>query len=112
VDEAVLRDVDAFDFARQRRAAKAEENIMNTSELQKILGYLNIGLAIAHNTGVSIGHFGSTDFIQLAETVNSMLLNAIAPAASTVSGVAPVAAVTAAAIVISAPAAASVAVAS
>jgi hypothetical protein len=112
VDEAVLRDVDAFDFARQRRTAKAEENNMNTSELQKILGYLNIGLAIAHNTGVSIGHFGSTDFIQLAESVNSMLLNAIAPAVSTVSAVAPVAAATAAAVVISAPADASVAVAS
>jgi hypothetical protein len=66
---------------------------MSTNELQTILGYLNIGLAIAHNRGVSIGHFGSTDFIQFAEAVNGMLLHAIAPAASTVSVVAPVAAV-------------------
>jgi hypothetical protein len=53
---------------------------MKKSELQTILGYLNIGLAIAHNTGVSVGHFGGTDFIQLAQGVNSLLLNAIAPA--------------------------------
>ena len=38
---------------------------MKTEELQRILGYLNIGLAIAHDSGVSIGHFGSGDFIQL-----------------------------------------------
>ena len=66
---------------------------MNVNELQMILGYLNIGLAIAHNRGVSIGHFGRTDFIQLAEVVNSMLLHAIAPAANTVSVIAPTAAV-------------------
>jgi hypothetical protein len=54
---------------------------MNKSELQTILGYLNIGLAIAHNTGVSVGHFGGTDFIQLAQSVNAVLLQAIAPAA-------------------------------
>jgi hypothetical protein len=53
---------------------------MNKSELQTILGFLNIGLAIAHNTGISVGHFGSTDFIQLAQSVNGMLLNAISPA--------------------------------
>jgi len=55
---------------------------MNKTELQTILGYINIGLAIAHNTGVSIGHFGGTDFIQLAQNVNGLLLNAIAPAAT------------------------------
>lgn len=55
---------------------------MKKSELQTILGYLNIGLAIAHNTGVNVGHFGGTDFIQLAESVNSLLLSAITPAAS------------------------------
>jgi hypothetical protein len=55
---------------------------MKTSELQTILGYLNIGLAIAHNTGVSVGHFGGTDFIELAQSVNSLLLNAITPAAA------------------------------
>jgi hypothetical protein len=55
---------------------------MNTNELQRILGYLNIGLAIAHESGVSIGHFGSGDFIQMAQTVNDMLLHSIAPAAS------------------------------
>ena len=53
---------------------------MNKNELQTILGFLNIGLAIAHNTGISVGHFGSTDFIQLAQSVNGMLLNAISPA--------------------------------
>lgn len=55
---------------------------MKTNELQTILGYLNIGLAIAHNTGVSVGHFGSTDFIALAQDVNSLLLRAITPPAS------------------------------
>jgi hypothetical protein len=55
---------------------------MNKNELQTILGFVNIGLAIAHNTGISVGHFGSTDFIQLAQSVNGLLLNAIAPAAS------------------------------
>jgi len=52
---------------------------MKTSELQTILGYLNIGLAIAHNTGVNVGHFGSTDFIELAQSVNGLLLNALTP---------------------------------
>ncbi|MES2391325.1 MAG: hypothetical protein V4555_06780 [Acidobacteriota bacterium] len=54
---------------------------MNKSELQAILGYLNIGLAVAHNLGVSVGHFGGTDFIQLAQNVNSLLLGAITPQA-------------------------------
>ncbi len=67
---------------------------MNTGELQRILGYLNIGLAIAHDSGVSIGHFGSGDFIQLAQTVNGMLLRSIAPAAGVVAIAAPVTAVT------------------
>jgi hypothetical protein len=53
---------------------------MSKSELQAVLGYLNVGLAIAHNTGVSVGHFGNTDFIGLAETVNGLLLHAISPA--------------------------------
>ncbi len=56
---------------------------MKKNELQTILGYLNIGLAIAHETGVSIGHFGSTDFIQLAQAVNGLLLQSITPAATT-----------------------------
>jgi len=51
-------------------------------ELRRILGYLNIGLAIAHDSGVSIGHFGRGDFIQLAQTVNGMLLHSITPVAS------------------------------
>jgi len=55
---------------------------MNKSELQTILGYLNIGLAIAHSAGVAVGHFGSTDFIQLAQSVNGVLLNAISPPAA------------------------------
>ncbi len=54
---------------------------MKKSELQLILGYLNIGLSIAHNTGVSVGHFGSTDFIALAQAVNGLLLQSITPAA-------------------------------
>ena len=53
---------------------------MNRVELQRILGYVNIGLAIAHDSGVSIGHFGCGDFIQLAQTANGMLLHSIAPA--------------------------------
>jgi hypothetical protein len=60
----------------------AEERKMSTKSLQTILGYLNIGLAIAHDTGVTLGHFGSTDFIQLAESVNTLLLSAFAPASS------------------------------
>jgi hypothetical protein len=59
---------------------------MNTTELQRILGYLNIGLAIAHDSGVSVGHFGSGDFIQLAQTVNGVLLHSIAPVTSQSSG--------------------------
>lgn len=55
---------------------------MKTEELQRILGLLNIGLAIAHDSGVSVGHFGDGDFIQLAQTVNGMLLHSIAPAQS------------------------------
>ncbi len=54
---------------------------MNKTELQTILGYLNVGLAIAHNTGVTVGHFGGTDFIQLAQSVNELVLNAIQPTA-------------------------------
>jgi hypothetical protein len=88
---------------------------MKTNELQTILGYLNIGLAIAHDTGVSIGHFGSTDFIQLAQSVNSLLLSAILPAVSATATSAPAstaAPVASAAPVVSTPAAAvSVAVA-
>lgn len=56
---------------------------MGTSEVQKILGYLNIGLAIAQDAGVTIGHFGSTDFVQLAQMVNTLLLTAIEPTSST-----------------------------
>jgi hypothetical protein len=77
---------------------------MNTGELQRILGYLNIGLAIAHDSGVSIGHFGSEDFIQLAQTVNGMLLHAIAPAAGVVALAAPVVAANATTAVMSSPA--------
>ena len=56
---------------------------MTKNELQTILGYLNVGLAIAHNTGVTVGHFGGTDFIQLAQSVNGLLLRAIAPVSAT-----------------------------
>jgi hypothetical protein len=59
-----------------------EEITMNKNELQTILGYLNVGLAIAHNTGVSVGHFGGTDFIELAQNVNALLLGAIQPKAA------------------------------
>ena len=68
-----------FVIARVREAGKAEENDMNRMELQRILGFLNIGLAIAHDSGVSIGHFGCGDFIQLAQTANGMLLHSIEP---------------------------------
>lgn len=63
---------------------------MNTVELQRILGYLNIGLAIAHDSGVSIGHFGSGDFLQLAQTVNGILLHSIEPKCAAVPAQAPV----------------------
>ncbi len=62
---------------------------MKKSELQTILGYLNIGLAIAHNTGVSVGHFGSTDFIQLAQAVNGLLLESLTPAAAAAAAATP-----------------------
>jgi hypothetical protein len=71
-----------FEFCTTRRTAHAEEKTMNKIELQTILGYLNLGLAIAHSTGVTVGHFGGTDFIQLAQNVNSLLLNAVTPAAA------------------------------
>jgi hypothetical protein len=72
IDEFVIANVEA---------GEAEENHMNRVELQRILGLLNIGLAIAHDSGVSIGHFGCGDFIQLAQTANGMLLHSITPAA-------------------------------
>jgi hypothetical protein len=72
--------MEKFWIARAERAGKAMEKDMNPAELQRILGYVNIGLAIAHDSGVSIGHFECGDFIQLAQTVNGMLLHAIAPA--------------------------------
>ena len=53
---------------------------MTKIELQTVLGYVNIGLAVAHNIGVTVGHFGDTDFLQLAQAVNSVLLGAITPA--------------------------------
>jgi hypothetical protein len=81
--------MDEFAIARAEKAAEAEENDMNTVELQRILGYLNIGLAIAHDSGVSLGHFGSADFIQLAQTVNGMLLHSIAPGGVAVPGATP-----------------------
>jgi hypothetical protein len=90
-----------FVMASAERAGKALENEMNTAELQRILGYLNIGLAIAHDSGVSIGHFGCGDFIQLAQTVNGMLLHSIAPpvaVGSDCAGVAGTAAVPAVAV--------------
>ena len=65
--------------AGAERVGKALERDMNKEELQRILGYVNIGLAIAHDSGVSVGHFGCGDFIQLAQTVNGMLLRSIAP---------------------------------
>ena len=68
-----------FVVAGVERVGKALEKDMNKEELQRILGYVNIGLAIAHDSGVSVGHFGCGDFIQLAQAVNGMLLHAIAP---------------------------------
>jgi hypothetical protein len=65
---------------------------MKKNELQTILGYLNIGLAIAHNTGVTVGHFGSTDFIELAQAVNGLLLQSLTPAVKTTAAAATTAA--------------------
>jgi hypothetical protein len=81
--------MDEFGIARTEVAAEAGENDMNTVELQRILGYLNIGLAIAHDSGVSIGHFGSGDFLQLAQTVNGILLHSIEPKCAPVLAEAP-----------------------
>jgi hypothetical protein len=67
-------------------AVHKEKSAMNKSELQTILGFLNIGLAIAHSAGIAVGHFGATDFIQLAQSVNGVLLNAIAPATTSAQG--------------------------
>lgn len=53
---------------------------MTKAELQTVLGYVNVGLAVAQNIGVSVGHFGNVDFLQLAQEVNSLLLNSVAPA--------------------------------
>ena len=106
LDGVAVRSGCAFDFAGERKTAMAEESYMKTNELRMILGYLNIGLAIAHNTGVSAGHFGTTDFIQLAQMVNGLLLKAITPVVSDV----PLAVVAVAPIVINAPAATSASV--
>lgn len=57
---------------------------MTKSELQAVLGYVNIGLAMAHSIGVSVGHFGDTDFVQLAQAVNTVLLGAIQPPSASV----------------------------
>jgi hypothetical protein len=78
--------------------AKAGERHMDTSELQTVLGYLNLGLAIAHSQGVTVGHFGNSDFIGLAETVNGLLLRAITPPAVRPVAAAPVAALPVAAV--------------
>lgn len=80
-----------FEIEGNEGAAEPKEKDMNTAELQRILGYLNIGLAIAHDSGVSIGHFGSGDFLQLAQTVNGILLHSIEPKGAPACGVAPVA---------------------
>lgn len=69
-------------IAKLIEAGEGEDNHMNRVELQRILGYVNIGLAIAHDSGVSIGHFGCGDFVELAQTVNGMLLRSIAPVAA------------------------------
>jgi hypothetical protein len=64
------------------------EKQMSKIQLQTILGYLNLGLAIAHSTGVTVGHFGGTDFIELAQNINSLFLNAVTPAAAAPAAVA------------------------
>jgi hypothetical protein len=79
VDEMQGSDGTTMRSDAEELTAKAEERHMNTSELQTVLGYLNLGLAIAHSQGVTIGHFGNSDFIGLAETVNGLLLRAITP---------------------------------
>ena len=84
---------------------------MSKSELQAVLGYLNVGLAIAHNTGVSVGHFGNTDFIALAQTVNGLVLRAISPVSSDAAGATPVRSEVGAALPPAAPVAATVAIA-
>jgi hypothetical protein len=54
---------------------------MNKTELQTVLGYVSVFLGIAHNMGVSLGHFGNDDFVDLASKTASVFYQAIAPAA-------------------------------
>lgn len=77
-----MHGIEEFVVEKVKEACSAGEKGMNRAELQRVLGYLNIGLAIAHESGVSIGHFGCGDFIELAQTVNGMLLRSIAPTAA------------------------------
>jgi hypothetical protein len=55
---------------------------VNKAKLQTILGYAATFLAIAHDEGVTLGHFGSEDFVDLAQKASALLYSAIAPSAA------------------------------
>jgi hypothetical protein len=54
---------------------------MSKAKLQSILGYAATFLAIAHEEGVTLGHFGSEDFVDLAQKASALLYGAITPPA-------------------------------
>jgi len=56
---------------------------MSKAKLQSILGYAATFLAIAHEEGVTLGHFGSEDFVDLAQKAAALLYGAVAPPAAT-----------------------------
>jgi hypothetical protein len=56
---------------------------MSKAKLQTILGYAATFLAIAHDEGVTLGHFGSEDFVDLAQKASALLFGALAPATTT-----------------------------
>lgn len=45
--------------------------------LETLLAGLTIALSAVHNSGVKLGHFGSTDFIPVAESVSEVILSAL-----------------------------------
>lgn len=57
-------------------SAQAAQPSNAKQELAKILTYAHLGLAIAVQSGVKLGHFGSTDFVTLANEITDLLYDA------------------------------------
>lgn len=53
-------------------------SLKSHTTLETLLAGLTIALSAVHNSGVKLGHFGSTDFIPVAESVAEVVLSAIA----------------------------------